>query len=105
MQFQHYQTVPLECKNGFMNADVPTLPELMTVDQLAEYLGVPRRSVYFWRERGNGPSGFRVGKRLYFRADDVAAWLDERAGSSTVTKTAPASLDDPEEVKTARRGA
>jgi excisionase family DNA binding protein len=52
-----------------------SLPEILTVPELAEYLDVPVRTVRFWRERGGGPTGFRVGKRLYFRADDVAAWL------------------------------
>ena len=56
-----------------------SLPEILTVPELAEYLGVPVRTVRFWRERGSGPPGFRVGKRLYFRADVVAAWLAEQA--------------------------
>jgi excisionase family DNA binding protein len=80
-----------------------SLPELLTIPELAEYLGVPIRTVRFWRERGGGPTGFRVGKRLYFRADDVTAWLDEHAASSKVT-TAPAPSTD-KEVSSKGRGA
>jgi excisionase family DNA binding protein len=71
-----------------MNADIHTLPELLTVDELARYLGVPRRNVYFWRANREGPPAFKVGKRIYFRASDVAAWLDERTASSLATDRA-----------------
>jgi excisionase family DNA binding protein len=59
-----------------------SLPELLTVPELAAYLSVPVRTVRFWRENDDGPPAFRVGKRLYFRASDVTRWLDERADSS-----------------------
>jgi excisionase family DNA binding protein len=59
------------------------LPELMTIGEVAEYLGVPVSTIHFWRGRKQGPPAFKVGRRLMFRADDVAAWLDERAASTT----------------------
>jgi excisionase family DNA binding protein len=55
------------------------LPELLSVQQLADYLGVPVSTIYAWRTRGTAPLGFRVGKQLRFRAEDVAAWLEQRA--------------------------
>lgn len=58
------------------------LPELLTIPQLCEYLGVPVSTVYLWRTRNQGPRGFRVGKQVRFRADDVLAWLEERARAS-----------------------
>jgi excisionase family DNA binding protein len=54
-----------------------TLPELLTVPQLADYLGVPVSTIYHWRTKGQGPPGFKLGKRVAFRAGDVARWLDE----------------------------
>ena len=54
------------------------LPELIGPRELAGYLGVPVSTIYHWRARGIGPHGFRVGKRVRFRAADVAAWLNER---------------------------
>ena len=53
------------------------LPELLSLRELASYLGVPASSVYYWRTQGKGPPGFQVGKQLRFRATDVDAWLQE----------------------------
>jgi excisionase family DNA binding protein len=76
-----------------MQADIPQtqqdLPALLTVKELAEYMNVPVRTVRFWRENGDGPPAFRVGKRLYFRAHDVAAWLDEQAASNVMGGVTP----------------
>jgi excisionase family DNA binding protein len=58
------------------------LPELLTVAEVAAYLGVPVSTIHFWRGRKQGPPAFKVGRRLMFRARDVAAWLDERAASA-----------------------
>lgn len=55
------------------------LPELLSLRELAEYLGVPPSSVYYWRTQGKGPPGFQIGKQLRFRAADVDAWVQEQA--------------------------
>jgi excisionase family DNA binding protein len=60
------------------------LPELLSLRELAEYLGVPASTVYFWRNQRTGPPGFRVGKQLRYRASEVDAWLrqqEEREGT------------------------
>jgi excisionase family DNA binding protein len=56
------------------------LPDLRTSSELATYLGVPITTIYHWRGKRQGPPGFRVGKRLCFRATDVVEWLEERSG-------------------------
>lgn len=38
--------------------------ELWTIDDVANYLGVPKQTIYSWRHTGYGPKGFRVGKHL-----------------------------------------
>ena len=48
--------------------------ELWTIDEVADYLGVPKQTVYRWRTSGYGPAGFRVGKHLRWRASTVIAW-------------------------------
>jgi excisionase family DNA binding protein len=53
-----------------------TLPKLLTVPQLAAYLNVPVSTIYHWRHKRHGPPALRVGKRLCFRAKDVAEWLE-----------------------------
>jgi excisionase family DNA binding protein len=51
------------------------LKRLLTVKQLAEILQVPEDTIYYWRSRGEGPRGFRVGRDVRFRESDVEAWL------------------------------
>jgi len=52
---------------------------LMSLEEVAGYLGVPVRTVYSWRATSKGPRGFRVGKFVRYKASDVAAWLERQA--------------------------
>lgn len=56
----------------------PTQPmqfeDLWNIDQVANYLGVPKQTIYCWRTTGYGPQGFRVGKHVRWRAATVIAW-------------------------------
>ena len=60
------------------------LPDLMSAPELAAYLGVPTSTIHFWRGRNQGPPALKVGRRLMFRASDVAAWLGEQSGSAGI---------------------
>lgn len=51
---------------------------LMSVQELADYVGVPRSTVYRWNYNGSGPRFLRVGKYSRYRRADVDAWLAER---------------------------
>lgn len=51
--------------------------ELLSVDEVANLLKVPRRWVYDCARRGDIPSA-KVGKYLRFRRGDVAAFIDGR---------------------------
>lgn len=53
--------------------------ELMTSTELADYLKVPLGTLHQWRSRGEGPPGFRVGRHVRYRVDDVQAWLSIQA--------------------------
>ena len=57
-----------------------SIDALMTVDELADYLRVPKSWVY-GRTREKGPDAIpRVscGKYIRFRLNEVLAWLDKR---------------------------
>jgi excisionase family DNA binding protein len=56
----------------------PTAPQLWTIDVLAEFLGVPRATIYRWRHIGTGPRGIRVGKHVRFDPDEVARWVEQQ---------------------------
>jgi excisionase family DNA binding protein len=52
---------------------------MLTVQELADLLQIPTKTIYTWRYKGIGPPAVPMGKYLRFRAEDVAAWLDARA--------------------------
>ena len=58
------------------------LEPLLSTDELAEYLGVPVKTIYEWRVAGQGPCAFRIGRHLKFAVSDVQAWLLEQRESS-----------------------
>jgi excisionase family DNA binding protein len=51
---------------------------LMTVEDLADYLGISVQSVYKQRYMGTGPPGYPVGKYVRFKRSQVDAWLESR---------------------------
>lgn len=55
--------------------------KLLSIEDVAEFLGVPVNTLYTWRKTGKGPAGFRVGKYVRYRPDDVDAWITEQAGA------------------------
>jgi excisionase family DNA binding protein len=56
---------------------------LVTIEQVAEHLGVPVRTLYAWRYRREGPPALRVGRYLRYRWVDIDAWLDEQRKTRT----------------------
>jgi excisionase family DNA binding protein len=55
------------------------LSRLLTVQELADLLQIPAQTIYTWRYKRIGPPAVPMGKYLRFRAEDVAAWLEEHA--------------------------
>ena len=61
---------------------------LLTLDDLAEYLDIPKRTIYAWRYRGVGPVGFKIGGHVRYRKSDVEEWLNEQRDEREFTGTA-----------------
>ena len=51
------------------------LEPLLSIEDLAQYLGVPVTTIYDWRVDGKGPCGVRVGRHVRFTRSDVLAWI------------------------------
>lgn len=56
--------------------------KLLTVAEVAEYLGVAVELIYRWNTAGTGPARIRVGRTVRYRPSDVEAWLTEHTVSS-----------------------
>jgi excisionase family DNA binding protein len=61
------------------------LEPLLSIETLAEYVGVPVVTIYRWRTEGKGPRAMRIGKHLKFALSDVQAWL------ATIRESEPGS--------------
>lgn len=49
--------------------------ELLTIDEVAQYLRVKRRTIYEWVKKGKIPAIKTVGQ-WRFKKDRIDAWLD-----------------------------
>lgn len=52
--------------------------EWLGIEELAQELGVPVRTIYAWRTKGTGPRGATFGKHVRFRRRDVDAWIEQQ---------------------------
>lgn len=52
---------------------------VLTIDQAAAYVAIPKATLYTWRTRrvGFGPRAIKVGGCLRYRRADLDAWLEE----------------------------
>jgi excisionase family DNA binding protein len=55
----------------------------LSVDEIADYLGISRDTVYTWLST-RGLPGHRIGRLWKFKRDEVDAWV--RAGSAASPK-------------------
>jgi excisionase family DNA binding protein len=52
------------------------IPEYIGVEALAAATKASKRAVYAWIAAGTAPTVYRVGKRVLFRADEAARWIE-----------------------------
>lgn len=51
---------------------------MLTIDEAATYLAIPKATLYTWRTRraGFGPRAVKVGGCLRYRRSDLDAWIE-----------------------------
>jgi len=47
----------------------------LSIDDLAQLLGVPKETVYQWNRKGTGPDVTHVGRHVRYHRPAVDAWL------------------------------
>lgn len=67
-------------RRGTAHLLVMTEP-LMTIDKAAEYLAIPKSTLYSWRTRrpGFGPRAIKVGSAIRYRRCDLDDWIAANA--------------------------
>lgn len=62
----------------------PRAEVLLTVEQAAELLAIPRSTLDRWRVEGNGPKFLQLSARcIRYRRSDIEAWTETRVRRST----------------------
>ncbi len=61
--------------------------ELMSLPQVASYLGMAERTIYMWAQQGKVPA-FKLGASWRFRRSEIDAWLETQ-------RTGPQMSGDP----------
>jgi predicted site-specific integrase-resolvase len=59
------------------------LKPLLNEDRAAEILGVSVRTLQRQRVRGDGPRYVKIGKRVLYREEDLAAFIEDSVRQST----------------------
>lgn len=59
-----------------MATEAVAIKKLWSVEDLADYLGVPVKTLYDWRHRGYGPRSRRIGRYIRYKPQDVFDWFD-----------------------------
>jgi len=67
-----------------MSSMEATAPPVMTIAEVAEYLRIPRGSVYKLAQRGRIPCQ-KVGRHWRFRRESLDRWLESNEGPPPAT--------------------
>ena len=59
-------------------AKPPAHDQLLTLTEAADILRTPVATLRYWRHLGIGPDGFRVGRRVMYRIEDLDRWITEQ---------------------------
>jgi DNA-binding transcriptional MerR regulator len=50
--------------------------DLLTIQEVSALLRTPVATLRYWRYLGIGPHSFKIGRRVFYRASDLYAWID-----------------------------
>jgi DNA-binding transcriptional MerR regulator len=51
-------------------------PNLLTIAEAAALLRAPVATLRYWRHLGTGPRSFRLGRRVFYRREDIRTWIE-----------------------------
>ena len=56
--------------------------KVLKLTEVADLVGVPPSTIYYWRHINSGPPTWKIGRRVVAYEDEVRAWLDEQSRST-----------------------
>jgi predicted DNA-binding transcriptional regulator AlpA len=59
------------------------MAQLLRTAEVSAQTGIPAPTLRWWRHRNEGPKSFKLGKSVFYDADDLATWIEaEKAGTA-----------------------
>ncbi len=55
---------------------IVSLERLWTVEEVSDYLGIPVKTLYQWKWRGEGPPVRKIGRHLRYDPAKLRAWVE-----------------------------
>ena len=52
--------------------------ELTGTGDIARTIGIPEATLRYWRHIGYGPPSVKLGRRVYYRKDEVLNWIEQK---------------------------
>lgn len=56
--------------------------DIMGVRAASSFLGVAENTLRYWRQVGQGPQSFKLGRRICYRRDELERWLTEQEAAT-----------------------
>ena len=66
------------------NSRDASVTALLTLTEAAAVLRTPVATLRYWRHLGIGPAGFRLGRRVLYRRDDLDRWVEAQRTAQAV---------------------
>ena len=66
---------PRNCSNGSGRMSERALKEFLVIDELSQYLGIKKSSLYSMVERREIPF-YKIGRLVRFKKEDIDAWVE-----------------------------
>lgn len=54
---------------------IDDLPDLLTIDELSQFLSVSKSTLYSWNMHNDGPAPVKMGKHLRYPKQTVLDWM------------------------------
>jgi predicted DNA-binding transcriptional regulator AlpA len=61
--------------------------EHITTAEFAELARTPEATIRYWRHIGHGPIGFKLGRRVLYRAADVQTWIESKYAEASASSS------------------
>ena len=59
--------------------DATQLPDMISIKEIGELIGVSDKTVFNWKAAGDLPQSYKIGGSVRFRRSDIAKWIEDSA--------------------------